>query len=69
GAFPGMWQTPVGIASDGSAFFVTDQYNHRVVRVDPRGETLDQWGQHAVKPREGNGCQSERPSSGPLTSA
>jgi DNA-binding beta-propeller fold protein YncE len=55
GAFPGMWQTPVGIASDGSAFFVTDQYNHRVVRVDSRGETLDQWGQHAVKPREGNG--------------
>ena len=55
GAFPGMWQTPAGIATDGTSFFVTDQYNHRVVRVDARGETVDQWGQHAVKPREGNG--------------
>ncbi len=55
GAFPGMWQTPAGIASDGTSFFVTDRYNHRVVRVDARGETIDQWGQHAVKPREGNG--------------
>ena len=55
GAFPGMWQSPEGVATDGTAFLVTDRYNHRVVRVDARGETIDQWGQHAVKPREGNG--------------
>jgi DNA-binding beta-propeller fold protein YncE len=55
GAFPAMWQSPTGIAWDGAAFVVTDLLNHRVVRVDPRGEVIDQWGQHAVRPREGNG--------------
>ena len=55
GAFPGMWQTPLGLAWDGSAFLVTDQLNHRVVRVDRECKVLDQWGMHAVRPREGNG--------------
>jgi len=55
GAFPGMWQTPLGLGWDGSAFLVTDQLNHRVVRVDRECKVLDQWGMHAVRPREGNG--------------
>ena len=55
GAFPGMWQSPAGVAWDGSAFLVTDTLNHRVVRIDASGKVLDQWGMHAVRPREGSG--------------
>lgn len=55
GAFPGMWQSPAGVAWDGAAFLVTDTLNHRVVRIDGAGKVLDQWGMHAVRPREGNG--------------
>jgi DNA-binding beta-propeller fold protein YncE len=55
GAFPDLWQSPAAVGWDGSAFLVTDLLNHRVVRVDTSGTTLDQWGQHAVRPREGNG--------------
>lgn len=55
GAFPGMWQSPAGVAWDGAAFLVTDTLNHRVVRLDNAGKVLDQWGMHAVRPREGNG--------------
>lgn len=55
GPHQGMWQSPAGAAWDGLAFVVTDLLNHRVVRVDAEGRVLDQWGQHAVRPREGNG--------------
>ena len=55
GAFPDLWQSPAAVAWDGGAFLVTDLLNHRVVRVDTAGTTLDQWGQHAVRPREGDG--------------
>jgi hypothetical protein len=55
GAFPGMWQSPAGVAWDGAAFLVTDTLNHRVVRLDAVGKVLDQWGMHAVRPREGDG--------------
>ena len=55
GAFPDMWQDPAGIGWDGRGFLVTDLLNHRVVRVDARGATMDRWGQHAVRPREGAG--------------
>ncbi len=55
GAFPDMWQDPSGIGWDGRGFLVTDLLNHRVVRVDARGATMDRWGQHAVRPREGAG--------------
>lgn len=55
GIFPGMFETPLGLAWDGSALMVTDLYNHRVVRFDVDGKTLDQWGMHAVRPREGRG--------------
>ena len=55
GAFPGMWQSPAGIDFDGVGFLVTDLLNHRIVRVDASGKTLDDWGFHAVRPREGNG--------------
>jgi len=55
GAFPDMWQSPAGMSFDGLAFLVADQFNHRVVRVDAAGRTVDEWGQHAVRPRQGNG--------------
>jgi hypothetical protein len=55
GAFPDMWQSPAGVGFDGLAFLVADQFNHRIVRVDVAGRTVDEWGQHAVRPRQGNG--------------
>jgi len=55
GVFPGMFESPAGLAWDGSALLVTDTLNHRVVRFDAQGTMLDQWGMHAVRPREGNG--------------
>lgn len=55
GAFPGMFESPAQLAWDGSALLVTDTLNHRVVRFDASGKPLDQWGMHAVRPREGQG--------------
>jgi hypothetical protein len=50
-----MYQWPAHLAWDGVGLLVTDMLNHRVVRVDAEGKTLDQWGMHAVRPREGQG--------------
>lgn len=55
GTFAGMFETPQGLAWDGGALLVTDTLNHRVVRMDTDGRTIDQWGMHAVRPREGAG--------------
>ena len=55
GAFPDLWQSPSGMGFDGLAWLVADQFNHRIVRVDAAGKTVDEWGQHAVRPRQGNG--------------
>lgn len=55
GAFPGLFENPSGLAWDGLGLLVTDTLNHRVVRFDADGTMLDQWGMHAVRPREGRG--------------
>ncbi len=55
GSFSGMWQSPASVAFDGVGFLVTDLLNHRVVRVDAACKPMDEWGMHAVRPREGNG--------------
>ncbi len=60
GAFPGLFENPSGLAWDGLGLLVTDTLNHRVVRFDADGTMLDQWGMHAVRPREGRGQSTSR---------
>ena len=56
GAFPGLFNTPVDLAVAGDRLFVADKLNHRISvhRLDDAA-FLDQWGMHAVVPREGDG--------------
>ncbi len=56
GAFPGLFNTPVDLAVAGGRLFVADKLNHRIsVHRLEDGAFLDQWGMHAVVPREGEG--------------
>lgn len=56
GAFPGLFNSPSGLALHDGDLFVADTLNHRVVVHDARdGEFRYQWGMHAVVPREGEG--------------
>lgn len=56
GAFPGLFSTPVDLAIAGDRLFVADMLNHRISVHDLADAAfLDQWGMHAVVPREGDG--------------
>jgi len=56
GAFPGLFNTPVDLAVAGDRLFVADKLNHRIsVHRLEDGAFLEQWGMHAVIPREGEG--------------
>ena len=56
GAFPGLFNTPVDLAILGDRLLVADHLNHRVsVHRMEDGAFLDQWGMHAVIPRDGEG--------------
>jgi hypothetical protein len=56
GAFPGLFNTPVDLTVAGDRLFVADMLNHRIsVHSVEDGAFLDQWGMHAVVPREGQG--------------
>ena len=56
GAFPGLFNTPTDLELLGDRLLVADHFNHRIAvhRADD-GSFLDQWGMHAVVPREGKG--------------
>ncbi len=56
GAFPGLFNTPTDLELVGDRLLVADRLNHRISvhRVED-GAFLDQWGMHAVVPREGEG--------------
>jgi len=56
GPFPGLFNHPRGMASDGHWIFVADQFNHRVTRQDKTGKGQLAYGQHAVRPRDGAGA-------------
>ena len=56
GPFPGLFHNPMGVASDGRWIFTADQFNHRVSRQDLQGRGQIAYGQHAVRPREGEGA-------------
>ncbi len=56
GAFPGLFNTPVDLEIAGDRLFVADMLNHRIsVHRAEDAAFLDQWGMHAVIPREGEG--------------
>lgn len=56
GAFPGLFNTPVDADVAAGRLFVADMLNHRIsVHDADTGAFLDQWGMHAVVPREGDG--------------
>ena len=56
GAFPGLFNSPIGLDLHEGDLFVADMLNHRVVVHDADdGEFKYQWGMHAVVPREGEG--------------
>lgn len=56
GPFPGLFHNPMGVASDGKWIFTADQFNHRVARQDLQGRGQLAYGQHAVRPRDGEGA-------------
>ncbi len=60
GPFPGLFNQPVGVASDGKWLWIADQFNHRVARQSwtppTSGEGKLAYGQHAVFPRAGEGA-------------
>ncbi len=56
GPFPGLFHNPMGVASDGRWIFIADQFNHRVSRQDLQGRGQLAYGQHAVRPRDGEGA-------------
>ncbi|MSR69162.1 MAG: hypothetical protein EXS17_02305 [Phycisphaerales bacterium] len=60
GPFPGLFNQPMGIASDGAWLWIADQFNHRIARqshtLAVRGEGKLAYGQHAVFPRAGEGA-------------
>lgn len=56
GPFPGLFNHPMGVASVDRWIFIADQFNHRVARQDERGQGQLAYGQHAVRPREGEGA-------------
>lgn len=55
GAMPGQFERPVALAWSEGSLLVVDHYNHRVQRLSSTGEPQSQWGQHSVRPREGDG--------------
>ena len=55
GPFPGLFMGPTGIEVRGGEVYVSDERNHRVQRFDTEGKALDQFGLHAIRPREGAG--------------
>ena len=56
GPFPGMFRGPSGVAAAGEWIFTADTFNHRVCRQDAKGQGRLAYGQHAVRPRDGNGA-------------
>jgi DNA-binding beta-propeller fold protein YncE len=55
GPFPGLFMGPTGIEVRGGEVYVSDERNHRVQRFDAEGKAIDQFGLHAIRPREGAG--------------
>ena len=56
GAFPGLFNTPSDVSFFNDRIFVADMLNHRIsTHRAADGKFIDQWGMHAVMPRQGEG--------------
>lgn len=56
GAFPGLFNTPSDVSALDDRIFVADMLNHRIsTHRATDGGFIDQWGMHAVVPRQGEG--------------
>lgn len=56
GRAPGRFAEPSGLDEHGGVLLVSDRLNHRIQALEAAtGETIDWWGMHAIKPREGEG--------------
>ncbi|MFM7480910.1 MAG: NHL repeat-containing protein [Planctomycetota bacterium] len=56
GPFPGLFRGPRGVAAAGDWIFTADTFNHRICRQDANGQGRLAYGQHAIRPRDGNGA-------------
>jgi DNA-binding beta-propeller fold protein YncE len=56
GPFPGLFRGPSGVAAAGEWIYVADTFNHRICRQDANGQGRLAYGQHAIRPRDGNGA-------------
>jgi len=56
GPFPGLFRGPSGVAAAGEWVFTADTFNHRICRQDAKGQGRLAYGQHAIRPRDGNGA-------------
>lgn len=55
GSFPGLFDAPTSVVARGDCLYVADELNHRIAVLGADGSFLNQWGMHAVVPREGQG--------------
>jgi hypothetical protein len=56
GKAPGRFAEPSGLDERDGMLLVADRLNHRIQAIDAMtGNSVDWWGMHALKPREGNG--------------
>ena len=56
GPYPGLLNSPRGLCAAGPWILVADEHNHRIVRCDSGGAGKLAYGQHAVRPRAGQGA-------------
>jgi DNA-binding beta-propeller fold protein YncE len=55
GSYPGLFAAPSGVDVFGEQLFVADRDNHRIQVLGLDGKYQYEWGQHALRPREGDG--------------
>lgn len=55
GPYPGLFNAPRGLCIAGPWILVSDEHNHRICRLDRSGGGKLAYGQHAVRPRSGDG--------------
>ncbi len=55
GSYPGLFAAPSGVDVYGEQLFVADRDNHRIQVLGLDGKYQYEWGQHALRPREGQG--------------
>lgn len=55
GPYLGLFAAPTGVRVHGGRVYVADRDNHRVQVFNRSGKPVDEWGLHALQPRQGEG--------------